>query len=139
MGGGAPHYHGDPFHPIPGKCLYSAIDYKAGLEGHPPHIGYSLDGPSIYGRHLSVHAPGYNVTLDDCGGHTHGHLPYHYHTRVASAATNSKVCGAVHWVGVNLHADLCASAYVEAAGCVCGREEGRGGSCSGPSPWMWMM
>ena len=38
---------------------------------HPPQIGWSLDGYSIYGRHLNILNQGYSTALDDCGGHTH--------------------------------------------------------------------
>lgn len=75
QGGGQPHLHGDPFG---ASCLYSAANYTT--LGHPPLIGWSNDGPSIYGRHLSYNDLGYNYTLDSCGGHTHDSYGYHYHT-----------------------------------------------------------
>jgi hypothetical protein len=76
---------GDPF----GKwCLYSEANYTS-LDSHPPLIGWSLDGPPIYGRYLHVNAPGYNIALDDCGGHAHGSLPYHYHAQVITAYTDA--------------------------------------------------
>lgn len=78
-GGGQPHLHGDPFG---AWCLYSAANYTT-LASHPPQIGWALDGPTIYGRHLSTGAPGYEVALDDCGGHAHGDYAYHYHTQVS--------------------------------------------------------
>ena len=56
---------------------------------HPPQIGWSLDGYSIYGRHLSVQNYGYSTPLDDCGGHNHGSTyGYHYHTQVLTASTD---------------------------------------------------
>lgn len=74
-GGGVPHVHGDPFGP---NCLYSASNYTT-LASHPPLIGWSRDGGSIYGRHLSKTAPGFTTALDECGGHSHGTYGYHYH------------------------------------------------------------
>jgi hypothetical protein len=50
--------------------MYSASNY-ANTSVHPPLIGYGADGYPIYGRHLSISAPGYNVALDECGGHSH--------------------------------------------------------------------
>jgi hypothetical protein len=52
QGGGAPHLHGDPFGSYPGMCLYSKANYSS-LSAHPPQIGWSRDGYSIYGRYLS--------------------------------------------------------------------------------------
>ena len=88
QGGGSPHFHGDPMGD--GKnCLYNASDYLA-TDAHPPQIGWSFDGPSIFGRHLSTAAPGYDTALDDCGGHTHDSLAYHYHAQVKSARSNGE-------------------------------------------------
>jgi len=91
QGGGAPHLHGDPFGSV---CLYDATNYtdangNQDLTVHPPVIGFSLDGPTIYGRYLSTSAPGYSTALDDCGGHLHDSYPYHYHTSVKAAKGNS--------------------------------------------------
>ena len=72
------HYHGDPFG---SKCMYDNLDY-AFPAAHPPLIGFSLDGFSIYGRHLSEVAEGYSIPLDICGGHRHGSYGYHYHSQV---------------------------------------------------------
>jgi len=92
QGGGAPHLHGDPFG---SKCLYDSTKYvnTAGTQdtsAHPPVIGFSMDGPTIYGRYLSTSAPGYSTTLDDCGGHVHDSYAYHYHAAVKAAKGNSK-------------------------------------------------
>jgi hypothetical protein len=79
------HHHGDPFHHTPGKCLYSPKDYTDTVYGHPPLIGYSLDGYKVYGRHLNETNIGYSTALDDCGGHSHGsgtYKKYHYHAQV---------------------------------------------------------
>lgn len=86
QGGGAPHLHGDPFG---SECLYDATKYVDGTTGHPPVIGFSMDGPTIYGRYLSESAPGYSTALDDCGGHTHDSYVYHYHAQVKSAKGNT--------------------------------------------------
>jgi len=85
QGGGVPHLHGDPFGP---SCLYSASNYSS-LSAHPPHIGYSLDGFLIYGRHLAEDATGFNVSLDECGGHIHEGYAYHYHTQVLDLKVSS--------------------------------------------------
>ena len=96
QGGGPPHLHGDPFGE---KCLYSQQNYT-GIDGtassinaHPPLIGWSLDGPSNYGRYLSLDAPGGRVELDECGGHTHDNMPYHYHARIQSGKANRQSRG----------------------------------------------
>lgn len=81
------HYHGDPFG---SSCMYSQANYTGGsARAHPPLIGYGLDGFPLYGRHLSVDAPGYGNALDDCGGHDHTgtddpYAPqgYHYHAQI---------------------------------------------------------
>lgn len=86
QGGGVPHLHGDPFGT---QCLYSAANYSS-LDSHPPTIGWSRDGPSIYGRYLSTSAPGYSIALDDCGGHVHDGFVYHYHSQVKAAATDNQ-------------------------------------------------
>ena len=78
-GGGQPHTHGDSFGP---GCLYSAANYSSNVSAHPPLVGLSFDGPLIYGRHLSAATLGFGVALDDCGGHAHDGLCYHYHTQV---------------------------------------------------------
>lgn len=90
-GGGQPHLHGDPFG---ATCLYGARNYTtpAGavdLSVHPPQFGYALDGFSIYGRYLSVAAPGFSTPLDDCGGHDHDGMGYHYHAQVINAFTDA--------------------------------------------------
>ena len=83
-GGGQPHLHGDPFG---SWCLYSALNYTTGYM-HPPQIGWALDGPNIFGRHLSELNYGYSIPLDECGGHAHGAFAYHYHTQVLTATTD---------------------------------------------------
>ena len=83
---GTQHYHGDPFG---GNCLYSCANYSTPAS-HPPLIAYGADGIPVFGRYLSASAPGANVTLDYCGGHTHSGIgdayitdnSYHYHAFV---------------------------------------------------------
>lgn len=70
------HYHGDPFGET---CMYSDKDYTG---THPMLIGWGSDGPAIYGRYTSTSQDGHDVDLDDCGGHTHNDLAYHYHPNV---------------------------------------------------------
>jgi hypothetical protein len=82
------HYHGDPFG---GNCLYSCANYST-LASHPPLIAYGADGIPVFGRYLSASAPGANVSLDYCGGHTHSGIgdayitdnSYHYHAFVST-------------------------------------------------------
>jgi hypothetical protein len=94
QGGGQPHLHGDPFSATDGKCLYSPQNYtnSAGNQDntvHPPLIGFSYDGPMIYGRYLDVTAPGFSTGLDACGGHEHDDYDYHYHPQIFQAKTTS--------------------------------------------------
>jgi hypothetical protein len=86
-GGGQPHLHGDPFGTF---CLYSSLNYTSSTV-HPPQIGWSLDGPSIYGRHLSTKNEGYSTPLDDCGGHVHTGYTYHYHAQVLTSTVDNGV------------------------------------------------
>ena len=60
-------YVGDPYGP---SCLYHDDDY---VGGHPPLIGWALDGFALYGRYAPAHAHAYGMreALDACGGHTH--------------------------------------------------------------------
>ena len=88
QGGGQPHLHGDPFHASDAKCHYGPANYTDGIAGHPPVIGFSYDGPSIYGRYLDSSAPGFSTGLDDCGGHEHDSYVYHYHTQVIKQFEN---------------------------------------------------
>eukprot|EP01034_Spumella_vulgaris_P003087 gene3087-3979_t len=88
------HYHGDPFHPVNGTCMYSAVDY-ASATVHPPQIGFALDGFDVYGRHLTTTNLGYSTALDQCGGHIHNladgtAMPYHYHAQVLNMTISGK-------------------------------------------------
>ena len=55
------------------------------------------DGFPIYGRYLDTTAPGYSVSLDDCGGHIHSpdtnSYGYHYHSQVISQTVTSTANG----------------------------------------------
>ena len=102
QGYGQPHLHGDPFGPT---CLYSAANYTvngvANWTAHPPLIGIADDGLWIYGRYLSAAAPGGNIALDVCGGHSHGGSAYgqgtsggyHYHTQLIAATSSGQGSG----------------------------------------------
>ena len=95
-GGGAPHLHGDPFgtHCLYSKTNYTSLSGKKSTETvHPPLIGWSLDGPSNYGRYLSLDAPGGRIELDDCGGHVHDGMRYHYHAKIQSGKANRQSRG----------------------------------------------
>jgi hypothetical protein len=88
------HYHGDPFDPTPGKCMYSPDDYGTDLTAHPPLIAWGLDGYKTFGRHLSNETVGWTVALDVCGGHEHNDtdgtvLDYHYHSQVLNLTSDS--------------------------------------------------
>jgi hypothetical protein len=75
------HYHGDPFG---ASCLYNEKNYTG---SHPAIIGWGSDGPAIYGRYTSSSQDGADEALDDCGGHAHGSLPYHYHPNVVEMSS----------------------------------------------------
>ncbi len=88
------HYHGDPFGT---KCLYTEADFTDATTGHPPLIGWSLDGYDVYGRYTKTTQLGQATALDACGGHEHGTTTgggititgYHYHPEVEQKTTSS--------------------------------------------------
>ncbi|CAD7966229.1 unnamed protein product [Amoebophrya sp. A120] len=89
------HYHGDPFGT---KCLYTEADFTDATNGHPPLIGWSLDGYDVYGRYTKTTQLGQATALDACGGHEHGTTTgggvtsitgYHYHPEVEQKTTSS--------------------------------------------------
>lgn len=90
------HYHGDPFG---GNCLYSCANYSTAAS-HPPLIAYGADGIPVFGRYLSASAPGANVTLDYCGGHTHSGIndtyitdnSYHVRLHMRAARISATAC-----------------------------------------------
>ena len=105
QGGGQPHLHGDPFdNTNSGRCLYSAANYSSSA-AHPPQLGWSNDGPLIFGRYLSTSAPGQTTALDNCGGHMHGDYPYHYHTQNVDVTT-TEVGGGAGQKGLNFPSGL---------------------------------
>lgn len=61
-------YH---YHRVP-SCL---VDDAPGA--HSPQIGYALDGYPLYGRYGEDGSP--PADLDECQGHAHGSIGYHYH------------------------------------------------------------
>ena len=62
--------------------MYNSNSY-GDAKSHPPKIGYGVDGFPLFGRYLSSTSPGYDIALDECGGHDHGDsLGYHYHSQV---------------------------------------------------------
>ena len=69
------HYHGDPFGP---KCMYDKTDYVK-KDKHPPLVGWAADGYPIYGRYIKKGDKGQRKDLDECNGHDHDNLGYHYH------------------------------------------------------------
>jgi hypothetical protein len=81
------HYHGDPFGP---SCLYNTSSYAG---EHPPIIGFSLDGFSLYGRYTAADSQtGVSIALDSCGGHEHpidGASTYHYHSAVETELSSN--------------------------------------------------
>jgi hypothetical protein len=94
------HYHGDPFDPLSGKCMYSSAVYSLNSQAHPPLIGWSFDGLDIYGRYLNTNSIGYSTPLDVCGGHIHNDvngnvMMYHYHGQVLNGTAGvANVMGA---------------------------------------------
>lgn len=62
-----------------GLNLYNLDDYTA--HNHPPLIAFSFDGLALFGKYKTTHASmeGYDVPLDEYGGHDHDGLGYHYH------------------------------------------------------------
>lgn len=51
-------------------------------DGHSGIIGYIRDGYAIYGYHGTGGAELRNTDLDECHGHSHGTLGYHYHATI---------------------------------------------------------
>jgi hypothetical protein len=66
------HYHNDP------ACVFglgtSIADHTL-ADGHPPVVGYAVDGFALYGPYAS----GADATLDGCNGHVDATRGYHYH------------------------------------------------------------
>jgi len=64
-------YH---YHSVPER-----LDAAAGSDGHSGIIGYIRDGFALYGYHGVGGTELSNSDLDECHGHSHGALGYHYH------------------------------------------------------------
>ena len=86
------HYQGDPYGP---GCLYTRQNYtdSSKKDPHTLQLGWAFDGFGIYGRYVDNSVLGYDVALDDCGGHEHVFAQviggtvvsgsrYHYHAEV---------------------------------------------------------
>ncbi len=92
VGGGLElHYHADG-HAYNGNGinLYNLSDY-AGRD-HPPVIGMALDGIALFGKYEPSYSSmiGYEVTLDEYGGHDHGDgFGYHYHAHTQSVTAQN--------------------------------------------------
>jgi len=84
------HYHADGHAANKnGMHLYNSDDYIG--KAHPPIIGFGYDGVALSGVY-DVSYPnmvGYNVPLDEYGGHDHDGLGYHYHAHGAVGTTTT--------------------------------------------------
>lgn len=58
------------------------LDAARGADGHSGIIGYIRDGYPIYGFHGVGGGELTNADLDECHGHSHGTLGYHYHATI---------------------------------------------------------
>jgi hypothetical protein len=66
------HYHFVPEH----------LDTRRLADGHSDIVGYIRDGYPIYGYRGVGGAEMSNADLDECHGHEHGSLGYHYHATI---------------------------------------------------------
>ena len=72
------HYHTEP------RCVFGVGDTAANhllTDGHPPIIGYALDGFAIHSSYAADAAHG---ALDGCNGHADAARGYHYHATATS-------------------------------------------------------
>ena len=92
------HYHGDgygakltTYNKTNNLYLYNDHDYFGAK--HPPIIGFGYDGIALYGIYNSEYSymDGYNVSLDNFGGHTHGEYGYHYHSHTVQNNSSNNV------------------------------------------------
>ena len=67
-------YH---YHYIPARLDSEALD-----GGHSGIVGYISDGFPIYGYRGEGGREMSNEDLDECHGHDHGSLGYHYHATI---------------------------------------------------------
>ena len=85
------HYHADGHaYNGSGVNLYNLEDFDG--HAHPPVIGFAMDGLAIYGKYESAHSSmdGYEVALDEFGGHDHDDYGYHYHAFSKQVSSESK-------------------------------------------------
>lgn len=71
------HYHEEPV------CVFGAgvkASARTLADGHPPVIGFALDGFALYASYPAGTDKKY-AALDDCGGHGDAARGYHYHAR----------------------------------------------------------
>ena len=85
-GGGQPHMHGDSFGP---GCHYSAAN-SSSMSAHPPLVGLSFNGLSIYGRHLLTSIMGFTSLLDDFRGYAHDNLCYTQLLQLVTSGTDPR-------------------------------------------------
>ncbi len=103
VGGGLElHYHADG-HAYSGNGinLYNLSDYAG--RNHPPVIGIAYDGVALFGRYEETYTEmaGYQVPLDDFGGHDHGDgfgYHYHAHTREQQSSHDPNVTFKEHFL-----------------------------------------
>jgi len=103
VGGGLElHYHADG-HAFSqnGINLYNISDYEG--HDHPPVIGMAYDGIALFARYESSYSSmaGYNVGLDEFGGHDHGDgFGYHYHAHAENhvSSNNSNISFTEHFL-----------------------------------------
>ncbi|GAB6043365.1 hypothetical protein [Endothiovibrio diazotrophicus] len=91
------HYHADGYAATgDGLTLYNDGDYSG--RSHPPLVSLGFDGVAGYGiyRAGDTGFDGFDVALDDFGGHRHGDYGYHYHAYSESAVTPESVAYTVH-------------------------------------------
>ena len=55
------------------------LDASPASDGHSGVIGYIRDGFALHGYHGIGGGELTNADLDECHGHSHGSLGYHYH------------------------------------------------------------
>lgn len=73
------HYHAEP------QCVFGQGNPSAlhpDTDGHPPVVGYALDGFALHASYPSGAPPSTEAALDECGGHVDATRPergYHYH------------------------------------------------------------
>ena len=100
------HYHADGHSATNNDLsLYNINDYPG--QGHPPLIGFGLDGIALFGIYEAVFPmDGSDVPLDQFGGHSHEPVGYHYHALNVSAKSMGGIDYTLHvllkgaWKGI---------------------------------------